>query len=165
MRALGILAAAFGFGVASAMIPILNVEAYLALNVAVLGKTLVVGLVFFLAVGTTIGKVVLFHGARAGREYARKRVVDTSELEPRRFAALRARFTTMTAGLMRFLDHPVKGPLTVLLSAIVGIPPLLAVAVAAGASKQNVWLFAAAIFVGRAIRFAVIALTVAGLLG
>lgn len=157
MTGIGILAAAFAFGIASAMVPVLNAEAYVALNVAVLGTPVVVGLVVAFSAGTAIGKVVLFQGARAGRRV----VVAKRRPSDKPVARWRARLDQVTAWLLSFLDRPYKGPPTVLLSAAVGLPPLLAVALIAGVSKQNVWLFAAAVFVGRAARFAVLALTVA----
>lgn len=154
MSELGVLAAAFGFGIASAIIPVLNAEAYTAVNVVAFGRPMIVGMVLALSVGTVIGKIVVFQGARAG-----KRIVESKE--PRERAKppgrLRRGVARVSAVLMSWLDQPVLGGVTVFVSAFAGIPPLLAVAVVAGASKQNVWLFSLAVFAGRAIRFGTIA--------
>ncbi|WP_129337115.1 hypothetical protein [Cellulomonas endophytica] len=60
------------------------------------------------------------------------------------------------------------GPAVVVTSGAIGIPPLLAVAAYAGASRLGVRTFAAACLVGRAVRFTTLALVPAwagGLLG
>lgn len=158
MTELGVLAAAFGYGIASAIIPILNVEAYVAVNVVAFGAPMVTGLVVALTLGTTIGKIIVFQGARAGKEIVRTRA---SRRPPRTAGPVRQRVQRVSGVLLSWLDRPYQGALTVLVAAFIGIPPLLAVAVIAGASRQNVWLFAAAVAVGRAARFTAIAAGIA----
>ncbi|GAA1727084.1 hypothetical protein [Aeromicrobium alkaliterrae] len=146
---------AFVYGIGSAIIPILNAEAYVAATALVLGNVDIVIMVVAVSVGTTVGKVVLFRGARAGRDVARKKQKSARERpDPGRVRiALRA----LADVLIGWLEHPWRAVATVFVSSLVGIPPLLAVAVVAGASTMRTDVFAAAVFVGRAGRFALIA--------
>ncbi len=143
---------AFLYGIGSAIIPILNAEAYVTATALVLSSTEIVVMVVGVSAGTTVGKVILVRAARAGREVARRR--PRKVREPGRFGRA-VRFVGDI--LIAWLDHPVRAVVTVFVSSFVGIPPLLAVAVVAGASTMKMWVFAVAVFVGRAGRFAAIA--------
>jgi membrane protein YqaA with SNARE-associated domain len=136
--------AALTYGVGSAFVPLLNAEVYVAASshdrpsVAIL----VVGAV---ALGQTAGKVTLFEAARHGSErFARKRA--TPRWATRLGAALSRRRT---------------GAPLVLTSATLGLPPLAAVSLAAGASGQRRWEFALLCLFGRTARFGVVALSLA----
>ncbi len=150
---------AFVYGIGSAIIPILNAEAYVAATALVLGNVDIVIMVVAVSVGTTVGKVVLFRGARAGREVARKRPA-RERADPGRIRVALRRLAEILIG---WLEHPLRAVATVFVSSFVGIPPLLAVAVVAGASSMRTDVFAAAVFVGRTGRFALIALAAYGL--
>ncbi|MFT4299558.1 MAG: VTT domain-containing protein [Aeromicrobium sp.] len=144
---------ALGYGVAAALIPVVNAEAYVAGAAVLMGRGDTALMVVAVTIGTVVGKVVLFRAARAGRELAASSSRTAKEPKSRFGRAVRK------AGevLIDWLDDPVRAVLTVLVSAFVGIPPLLAVAVVAGASAMRTRVFALAVFVGRAARFAVIA--------
>ena len=53
----------------------------------------------------------------------------------------------------RLSGRPVYGGIVTFLAASVGIPPLLVIAVVAGALRMPMWVFVPTVFVGRAIRF------------
>jgi hypothetical protein len=129
--------ATLGTGAVSALVPLVNAEAYGILAATRSHTWLPVAIVLALALGQTAGKLVLFESARRGAT---------------RFAAklTKARW----AGL-------VTGPPVVLASAALGIPPLAVVSLTAGASGQCRWLFGVLCMVGRTARFAVIVLPVA----
>lgn len=165
MTELGILAAAFGFGVASALLPILNAEIYLGANVVLVNEpVLVYLLVFLMTLGTVVGKMLIFWGVRSGKNLVDAKVESRAEDlvsgEEPRLGPVRTHIRHWSRLMLRFLEDPVKGTATVFLSSVVGIPPLAVVSFLAGASKQSPWLFAAAVFAGRGIRFLIIAVPV-----
>jgi len=143
--------AALLFGTVSALVPVVNAEAY-ALVVA--GRTqpaVAPAVVVALAVGQTIGKLVLFEAARRGwgglaRRLAHRGAGRAARWRERISACLGSRRTGLPM---------------VLASATVGVPPLAAVSLAAGASGQRRWEFGAACLVGRLARFAVLELPAA----
>lgn len=162
MATLGILAACFGFSVLSALIPIFNAEIYLLANIALVDSALVWPLVLVMSIGTVIGKLMIFWGVRSGKRAADKKLESKAKELTRtktetKQGPIRTRIRQWSQTLLRFLEDPVKGTLTIFVSAVIGIPPLAVVAFLAGASKQNVWLFGLAVFFGRAIRFGAVA--------
>jgi membrane protein YqaA with SNARE-associated domain len=90
-----------------------------------------------LAVGQTAGKLVLFESARRGSGRWAGKLADS------RWAG-RA-----------------TGPLVVLGSATLGLPPLAIVSLAAGAAGQRRWTFGVLCLVGRTARFVVLVLPIA----
>ena len=138
---------ALGYGVASALVPVVNAEAY-ALVLA--GRThpgLAVVVVLALAAGQTVGKLLLFEAARrgSGRLAAAR---DHREGRAARWAdRIRDSLRSRRTGL----------PM-VLASAALGVPPLAAVSLAAGAAGQRRWEFGVLCLVGRTARFALLVL-------
>ncbi|WP_243057166.1 hypothetical protein [Nocardioides sp. SR21] len=127
---------ALGTGLASALLPLVNAEAYGLLAATRTHTVVAVLVVLALAAGQTAGKLVLFESARrGGGRWAAK-------LSESRWAGR------------------VTGPPVVLASAAVGLPPLAIVSLAAGAAHQRRWLFAVLCLVGRTARFAVLVLPV-----
>ena len=115
--------AALGAGLLSAFVPLVNAEVYAvaAGNSSVLRAILVI---VALAVGQTCGKLVLFHAARRGGG---------------RLSAWVARNESSRAGrwterITRALRSRRTGNPLVLASATLGVPPLAAVSLAAGAA-------------------------------
>ena len=108
-----------------------------------------------LAVGQTAGKLLLFEAARRGGgrlgSWVRRREAESGVRRSERWSqrikeALGSRRT----------GHPL-----VLVSASVGVPPLAAVSLAAGAAGLRRWEFAALCLLGRTARFGVLALPAA----
>lgn len=150
---LGVIAAGVAYGVGSALIPVLNAELYVGANAALLSVTHTWSMVVAVSVGTVIGKVIIFRAARAGRDVARRRV---SAPRPRP-GRVRRTVQTVSAILLAWLSDPVRGFVTVVISGLVGVPPLLVVAAAAGVSSMGTVRFALAVLVGRTGHFAVVA--------
>jgi membrane protein YqaA with SNARE-associated domain len=140
---------AVAYGAASALVPVVNAELYAVAAAGRSHPTTAVALVVALALGQTAGKLVLFEAARRGSaRFTRKR---PSRAWARRISdALRSRRTAV--------------PL-VLTAAGLGVPPLAAVSLAAGAAGQRRWEFGALCLLGRVARFGVLALPVAFALG
>ncbi len=144
-----------GYGVASAIFPPVNAEAYVILSQvsAVIGSLpIAVGV----GVGQTIGKLALFYSVRAGKQsrfvrHRRDRSRDRSK------GTLRRKLDAAMAWLLRLLGTKRWGLPIVLLAATVGIPPLYAVALLAGATRMKASWFGLMVLIGRVTRFVLIA--------
>ena len=143
---LAVLGAA-GVGLGSALVPLVNAEVY---AVATAGRThpvVAVAVVVALACGQTAGKLALFEAARRGSgRLLRRRKAPSGRWAGRITRALGSRRT---------------GNPLVLASAVLGLPPLAAVSLAAGASGQRRWEFGLICLVGRTVRFGALALPAA----
>jgi membrane protein YqaA with SNARE-associated domain len=143
-----------GYGFASALVPVVNAEAYAVLAGHHTGHAVVV--VLALALGQTAGKLLLFDAARRGtgrlhRNLARRNPSGRARARTARWAAPARR---------RLGDRRTALP-TVFVSAAAGIPPLALVSLAAGGTDLRHREFAAACFAGRSLRFALLALPAA----
>ena len=157
------LLTSIGFGVVSAVLPVVNAEAYVIGSqvTAVAGPVLIaVGV----GIGQTFGKLLLFLGVRRGKEFRfiRHR---REEARARPVGPARARFRVIMARLLDLVGQERWGLPIVLLAAIVGIPPLYAVALLAGATTMRALSFALTVLVGRITRFVLLATGVGGLQG
>lgn len=150
------LLVATGTGAASALVPVINAEAYAMVAAARSSSVWVYVVMAALAVGQTAGKLVLFESARrgTGRWSARFGEVATTSRG--------VRWATRVRGWLGS-DHT-GGPL-VFASAAIGLPPLAIVSLASGASSQRRWVFATLCLAGRTLRFAAIVRPTAYLLG
>jgi membrane protein YqaA with SNARE-associated domain len=156
---LGELVTSFGFGVLSALVPLANAESYVLVSgMASIGRA--VPVVAGVALGQTLGKVLLFLGVRRGKQFplVRKK---RKELRLRPVGATRVRIRRAVATLLRLVGEKRWGLPIVLLAGIAGFPPLYAVALLAGATRMRLGWFAAAVLVGRTIRFVLVARGVA----
>lgn len=135
-------------GVASALLPLVNAEAYALVATVRTHGVGAVAVVLALAVGQTVGKLVLFEAARRGSGRLHARLC-------RRGEGRAARWHGRVCALM---TRRRTGLPTVLASAAVGVPPLALVSLVAGTSAQRRWEFGSVCLVGRAARFAALAL-------
>lgn len=135
-------------GLASALLPFVNAEA-LAAGASRANKDLLPIMVVGLAAGQTIGKLTLFELARRGASRLAAR--------PHRPHVPRRPISRIASRQITGLQTASSRIPVVAVSAVTGLPPLAAVAVAAGTTKARRSGFAAACFVGRTFRFALIA--------
>lgn len=142
----------FTVGIGSALLPLLNAEAY-AILAAGRRPNLVVWLVLTLALGQTVGKLLLYEAARRGSNRLRTRAHHASPRNARWAGRIRSGLT----------DRRTAVPL-VLSAASIGLPPLAVVSIAAGVAGQPRVVFAVTCLIGRTARFAVIAAPAAVLL-
>jgi membrane protein YqaA with SNARE-associated domain len=154
------LALAVGFGIGSAVIPVMNAEAYV-LGVGVSGALDPVVAAVGVSVGQTLGKVVMFLAVRYRPAYAAKK---GKESKPVDLSTRRGRFIQWNRDISKRLldalsDRRWGVPVT-LLSSAVGIPPLYGVALIAGASRMGVVTFTVSVLTGRLARFITLALGV-----
>jgi membrane protein YqaA with SNARE-associated domain len=137
-----LLALTFGFSVASALIPVLNVEAYLAVAASdSTAPTLL--LVGAAAVGQMVGKVVWYYaGDRLDRvPWLRKKMAKDS------WQASVERWRTRTEG------RPWTTAALLFTSSLTGLPPFAVVSVVAGLLRTRIEVFVLAGLAGRFLRF------------
>jgi membrane protein YqaA with SNARE-associated domain len=133
----------FLFSVASALIPILNVEAYLA-AVAIQAHNLsdwelaAVG-----GAGQGFGKILWYV---AGTQSLRIRWIQ-QKMETEKWQLSYARWHE------RIVGRPVFAGTISFGSAVTGFPPLAVIAVLAGTLRMNFAIFLGTVFLGRTIRF------------
>jgi membrane protein YqaA with SNARE-associated domain len=145
----------FFFSVASALLPILNVEAYLA-AVALKAHNLsdwqlaAVG-----GAGQSVGKIFWYI---AGRESLRIRRI-RQKMETEKWQASYERWHE------RIVGRPVFAGAISFGSAVTGFPPLAVIAVLAGTLRMNFTIFLVTVFIGRTIRFWLVLAGVAMLFG
>lgn len=148
---------AIAFGIGSAIIPVLNAEAYI-LGVGVSEALEPVVAAVGVSAGQTVGKMAMFLAVRYRPGYTAKqgREPKALDLSTRRGRLLQ---WNRDAGkrMLAALSDPRWGAPVTLLSALVGLPPLYAVAVIAGASRMGLITFSLSVLVGRTARFVALA--------
>ncbi|MGH3506550.1 MAG: hypothetical protein ACRDO2_05025 [Nocardioidaceae bacterium] len=147
-----------GVGVVSALVPVVNAEAFLAGSSLLQGKSVLVVGVVALAIGQTCGKLLIFTASRRGA----KRWLSTRRERPSHAPRW---LRTANATLLQWLSHPVGGPAAVAVSAAVGLPPLAMVSASAGMSSIRCLAFGLPCFAGRLARFAALACGLSVLVG
>ena len=156
---LGELVTSFGYGVLSALVPLVNAESYVVLSgLSSIGRA--VPVVLGVALGQTLGKVLLFLGVRRGKQFP---FIRRERARFRRGTAgpARRKLSRAIAWLLRLVGEKRWGLPIVLLAAVTGLPPLYAVALLAGATKMRIGWFTVAVLVGRVARFVLVARGVA----
>jgi len=137
-----LLLTTFGVSVASAMVPLINIELYLA-GVGSVGSGTAITLGLVAGAGQSVGKIFWYEVA--------KRSLETSWAQKRLSAPkVRSSYDRWVASMR---GRPWYGGAVLFVAALVGLPPLLVMAAVAGALKVPYWVFLPTIFVGRALRF------------
>ncbi|TDC84531.1 hypothetical protein E1193_05215 [Micromonospora sp. KC606] len=160
----GQLLATLGLSLASAFVPALPIEPYVVGAGALGSAALPVALTA--AVGQTIGKVLILLAARGSlhnpalrRWLDRRRGGDVATGEERLArGGLSRRLGQWTRRIAVTAQRPALTVPVVLLSACVGLPPLLLITFCVAAAKTPVAAFAAACLVGRSTRFVALAM-------
>jgi membrane protein YqaA with SNARE-associated domain len=154
------LLATVGFGVLSAVIPFANAEAYVFTS-QVSHSIDPVPVALGIAVGQTVGKVLLFYGVRRGKNLPGVRH-RRAALRSQPAGPVRARLRTALQTLLALVGQKRWGLPTTFVAAVVGVPPLYAVALLAGATRMRLVWFAAVVLAGRVLRFGLVAYGVGG---
>ncbi len=134
-----------GLAVASALVPLINIEAIIVLA-ATQGRAPTWLLVMGATVGQMVGKLLWYHG---GRELDRFGFVARRMERPRAKASL-ARWRLRTEGRPWFCAG------LLLVSAFTGLPPYAVLCVLAGTLRVPLAVFLVTGLVGRAVRFWVV---------
>jgi len=133
----------FFFSVASALLPILMVEAYLAAVALKANHLSDWQLAAVGGAGQSVGKILWYI---SGVESLRiKRIRQKMETEKWQIAYERWH--------ERIVGRPVLAGAICFASAVTGFPPLAVIAVLAGTLRMNFTIFMVTVFVGRTIRF------------
>ena len=155
------LVTSVGFGVVSAVFPLVNAETYVVASQvsAIAGP---VSIDIGVAVGQAVGKLLLFLAVRRGRD---SRLIRRRHRPPadRPVGALRTRLKIWIAWLLALVGNPRWGLPIVGIAAVIGVPPLYAVALLAGATKMRAVWFVLVVAAGRLTRFVLVALGIGGL--
>ncbi len=136
------LVVAFG----SAVIPFINIEAYLAAVGAAIQDVGVWWIAAAAAIGQTAGKVALYYAA----DWAMRLPWIKKKMAKPKWKESHDRWSK------RIHEHPNQTALLLFASASLGFPPLYVMAVLAGQLRVNLWLFVSTCLIGRYIRFLVI---------
>jgi membrane protein YqaA with SNARE-associated domain len=136
------LVVAFG----SAVIPFINIEAYLAAVGVAVKDVGVWWVAAAAAVGQTAGKVGLYYAA----DWAMRLPWIKKKMATPKWAESHDRW------LKRIHERPNQTALLLFASASLGFPPLYLMAVLAGQLRVRLWIFISTCLVGRYIRFLVI---------
>jgi membrane protein YqaA with SNARE-associated domain len=138
--------ALLGVGFVSALVPLVNIEAYLGVRGSVADVGAVWTLAFAAALGQMAGKVVWYYlGANALSWGWVRRKVETPKAQAR-----------LEKWRTRTQTKPLVAGSLVFLSAFSGFPPFAIVAVLAGQLRMNLGLFFVLGLVGRWLRFAAV---------
>ncbi len=131
----------FLFSVASALIPVLNVEVYLAAIPHADDRALWLAIVA--GTGQTIGKIIWYYaGIHSMRISWLARKMETPKWQ-----------ASYQKWHRRIVGRPVVAGAICLASAFSGFPPLAVIAVLAGALRMNFVVFVVTCLIGRILRF------------
>ena len=133
----------FFFAIVSALLPLVNIEVYLAATANRLGVGEAVVVAVASAAGQTIGKLIWYLG---GLKFTETRWL-------RHKLDRRNRRRILETWHARIEGRPFTSSAVMLLSAVVGIPPLLVLAILAGVVRMPLLIFVPTVLVGRSIRF------------
>ena len=133
-------------GVASALVPLINIEAYLSVRAAVASVDTIWVMSLVAAVGQMIGKVVWYYLGASSLQWGWVRRRAEKPKNAARLEIWRARTH----------ERPVLTGALVFVSAFTGFPPFAVLSVLAGQLRMNLPLFLALGLVGRWLRFAAV---------
>lgn len=153
---------AVGYGILSAVFPLANAETFVMASqvshLAGRADPIAVGV----AVGQTLGKVLLFLGVRRGRDLRFFRH-HREQAPDRPVGPIRRRLRQGVRWLLALVGSRRWGLPITFCAAVIGIPPIYPVALLAGATTMRLRHFVPIVLVGRLIRFILIALGIANL--
>ena len=142
--AVGDVLGVLGIGFVSAVVPLVNIEAYLGVRGSVSGVDSVWVLGFAAALGQMAGKVVWYYLGASSLSWGWvKRRMETPKAQAR-----------LERWRERTHERPVVAGGLVFVSAATGFPPFAILAVLAGQLRMQVWLFFSLGLIGRWLRFA-----------
>lgn len=136
-----LLLGTFLFSIASALVPVLNVEIYLAALPNVEERAFEFAVVA--GTGQTLGKILWFYaGIHSMKLSWLKRKMETEKWQ-----------ASYLKWHQRIVGRPVLAGTITFVSAFSGFPPLAIIAVLAGSLRMNLTLFIGTTLVGRILRF------------
>lgn len=135
--------ALLGVSIASALLPLINLEAYLVGLAALSSEQRIWLLAAVGGAGQMLGKVVWYYlGANALRWGWIRRKVEKPKAQAK-----------LELWRERTHERPLLGAAALFVSASAGVPPLAVMAVLAGQLRTSLTIFVPVVFVGRTLRF------------
>jgi membrane protein YqaA with SNARE-associated domain len=145
--------ATLAYSILSSVVPIFNIEIYLAAIATQVDPEDALPLAIMAGVGQAVGKLVWYWS-----------VVASMQVPPmQRWLATPKRRAQLATWERRIAGRPLVGGGVTFLSGLVGVPPLLIMGVAAGVVRMNLWLFMSMIVLGRGLQSWAILLGIATL--
>lgn len=138
-----LLLGTFAFSVGSALIPVLNVEAYLAVVAARAEDLGVWELALVAGLGQSIGKIIWYYAGLHSLKLPWMR----RKMETPKWAA------AYTKWYGRIHGRPVTAGAITFVSSVSGFPPLAVIAVLAGTLRMSFPVFLVTVLAGRTLRF------------
>lgn len=136
-------AAAFGMAIASALVPVINIEAYLV-AVDVLGEVNPLTCALAAALGQMIGKTAFW--------YVGAGLLNVERIT--RKGRAKGRWSARMEKVQAWCERHWWGPAVMtLISGVIGVPPFAVWSVMAGSLRMPLWLFWVVGLVSRFIRF------------
>ncbi len=139
-----LLLATFGVAVASALIPVINIEAYIAGIAALVDSYGIWPVSLVAAAGQLVGKIIWYEVGAASMTWPYIQKKMASPQWQRQYEKVKARTD----------NRPWVGSGLLFVSATLGFPPLAIMAVLAGQLRFHRLWFYLTTFVGRTLRFA-----------
>ena len=134
--------ATLGYSILSSVVPIFNVEVYLAALATQVHSDQALPLAIAAGLGQAVGKLIWVIAIRRGMEVA---WMQRRLSHPRRQEQLAKWEERLSA-------RPWLGAVVTFVSGLVGVPPLLVMGVVAGVLRMNVPVFFVAIWLGRGLQ-------------
>ncbi|GAA2105590.1 hypothetical protein GCM10009841_24510 [Microlunatus panaciterrae] len=149
------LVTSLALGIVSAIVPVVNAETYVvASQVSALAGPVPVAV--GVGIGQSFGKLLLFLGVRRGRDFPfvqrHRGKISSAETGP-----MRQRLRAFVRTLLNLVGTKRWGLPITFVAAVLGVPPLYAVALLAGATRMRIGWFYLAVVVGRVLRFVAVA--------
>lgn len=138
-----LLAGTFALSFASALLPFINIEAYLAVVATQVGAVGLIGIAILAGLGQTLGKLVWYFAALRGMDskWMQKRLAKPKVKAAHDKWQARAEGRPVFIGVINFS------------AAFLGVPPMLAMAAVAGSVRMPLPIFLSTCLVGRTLRF------------
>jgi len=137
-----LLWATLGYAILSSVVPIFNIEVYLAALATQVTPEQALPLALMAGIGQALGKLVWYYS-----------VVKSMQVPMmQRWLATEKRQAQLQLWEKRIAGRPLFAGSVTFASGLIGIPPLLVMGVAAGVVRMNIWIFMIAIVLGRGLQ-------------
>ena len=139
---MSLLWATLGYAILSSVVPIFNIEVYLAALATQVSPEQALPLALMAGIGQALGKLVWYYSVLKSMQIPMMQ----------RWLATEKRQVQLKLWEKRIAGRPVFAGGVTFASGLIGIPPLLVMGVAAGVVRMNIWIFMIAIVLGRGLQ-------------
>ena len=139
---MSLLWATLGYAILSSVVPIFNIEVYLAALATQVTPEQALPLALMAGIGQALGKLVWYYSVLKSMQIPMMQ----------RWLATEKRQAQLQLWEKRIAGRPAFAGGVTFASGLIGIPPLLVMGVAAGVVRMNIWIFMIAIVLGRGLQ-------------